>query len=130
MADSITRLGEILGGRMRQTAAAAVGVPLELGVINENLSLTVDSIAAPIAKGDYMVNLLFGASSYHTSKETHTHSGGLHGGHDGGSGSHTHEDGLHKHRLPEDFRLLNPGDRVAVAWCGNEPVVLAIVVSS
>ena len=32
--------------------------------------------------------------------------------------------------LPSSFRSLRSGDRVVVAWCGNEPVVIAIVVSS
>lgn len=31
--------------------------------------------------------------------------------------------------LPEDMSL-QAGDRVLVGWCGNEPVVIAIVVSS
>lgn len=29
-----------------------------------------------------------------------------------------------------EFRGLQSGDRILVAWCGNEPVVVAIVVSS
>lgn len=130
MTDSITRLGELLTGRMRQTAAASAIIPLELGCIDANLSLSIDSVEAPVPKGDYMISLFLSAKTYRTSKETHTHNGGEHGGHDGGTGTHTHKDGEHDHRLPEDFRPLMAGDRVIVAWCGNEPVVLSIVVGS
>ena len=34
------------------------------------------------------------------------------------------------HALPDAFRALKSGDRVLVAWCGNEPVIVAIVVGS
>ena len=32
--------------------------------------------------------------------------------------------------LPPSHRGIRAGDRVLVAWCGDEPVVLAVVVSS
>lgn len=31
--------------------------------------------------------------------------------------------------LPSAFRKLRPGDRVLVAWVGNEPIVVTILVS-
>ena len=130
MSSNMQRLGETLSGRMKKTASGAVPTTIELGIINANLSLTTDSLKTPIPKGDYMINLLLAGSAYRTSKETHTHSGGSHGGLESGSGSHSHEGGSHDHALPEGFRNLKAGDRVLVAWCGNEPVVIAIVVSS
>jgi len=48
----------------------------------------------------------------------------------GGSGGHSHDGGNHDHRLPKEFRPLKAGDRVMVVWCGNQPVVTNILVSS
>lgn len=143
MASNIERLGTTLSGRMIKTAGAAVTTTLELGTINQNLSLTPDSLKVPIPKGEYMVCLTL-TGGYETSSTTHTHdagdhthSGGTHSGHTSGDGdhthsggSHTHSGGAHTHRLPDSFRNLQAGDRVLVAWCGNEPVVISVVVSS
>ena len=74
-----------------------------------------------------MVNLLLG-SSYTTDDATHTHSGGKHDGHESGDGTHSHSGGSHSHGFT--LRSLKAGDRVLVVWCGFEPVVVAIVVSS
>ena len=150
MGKNMQRLGDTLAGRMKKTASGAVPTTVELGIINANLSLTTDSLKSPIPKGDYMVDIRLTHDSYRTSQETHSHSGGDHShsggshthagcsegsGHSGGShdhsgGSHTHSGGAHDHRLPPVFRSLEPGDRVLVVWCGNEPVVTNILVSS
>lgn len=129
MSGNMQKLGNILSDRMKKTASGAVPTMLELGIINGNMSLTTDSLKSAIPKGEYMVNLTLASASYNTSNETHTHTGGEHAQYSG-SGQHTHSDGEHNHRLPEDFRALKSGDRVLVAWCGNEPVVIAIVISS
>ena len=118
--NNMQRLGEILTDRMKRTSSAAVPTAIELGTINGNLSLTTDSLPAPIPKGDYMINLMLAANSYRTSSESHSHSGS----------DHSHSGGSHSHALPDAFRSLRAGDRVLVAWCGNEPVVIAVVVSS
>lgn len=128
MSKNMQRLGNTLSNRMKRTASGAVPTTIELGVVNPNLSITTDSLQAAIPKGDYMINLML-TGSRRTSSETHTHSGGSHSQYSG-SGSHTHNDGEHSHELPGGFRSLRSGDRVLVAWCGNEPVVIAIVVSS
>lgn len=143
MSSNIQRLGETIDGRMKKAASAAIPMGVELGTINSNLSLITDSLKTPIPKGDYMICLtLTGGydtnSTIHSHDEgEHVHSGGVHGGHDSGNGSHTHDGGAHNHvggahthRLPETFRNVKAGDRVLVAWCGNEPVVISIVVSS
>lgn len=128
--DNKQRLGNVLDGRMKITSGAAVPTFIELGTINNNLSLTTDSVQDSIPRGEYMLDSRLRCNTYNTSKTTHTHSGGSHGGHEAGTGTHTHSDGEHEHRLPDEFRGLQAGDRVLVAWCGNEPVVIAIVVSS
>lgn len=115
MNSNIQQLGNILSNRMKATAKGFATVPIELGTVNKNLSITTDSLQTTIPKGDYMVNLALTGSG--------TISGGSHGGHESGSGTHSHD-------LPSAFRGLRAGDRILVAWCGYEPVVIAIVVSS
>lgn len=133
MSSNIQRLGETIDGRMKKAAGAAVPTSIELGVINSNLSLTTDSLKAQIPRGDYMVNLLLAGQEEETSSEEHKHSGGDHnhgwvGDSSSGGGAHSHEGGEHKHTVT--LRGLKAGDRVLVAWCGHEPVVIAVVVSS
>ena len=106
MKNNFQRLGDTLAARMKKTSDAAVPMTIELGIVNSNMSITTDSLNVKIPKGDYMVNLA------------------LTGGESTGSAEG------HKHSLPSAFRGLRAGDRVLVAWCGNEPVVIAIVVSS
>lgn len=115
MNSNIQQLGNVLSNRMKATSKAFTTVPIELGTVNKNLSITTDSLQATIPKGDYMVNLALTGSG--------TITGGSHGGHESGNGSHSHN-------LPTAFRGLQAGDRILVAWCGYEPVVIAIVVSS
>lgn len=129
MSKNFQRLGATLSNRMKRTADGAVPTSIELGVVNSNLSITTDSLQEPIPRGDYMINLML-TGGITTSTESHTHSGGSHGGHESGSGTHSHDGGDHSHELPITFRGLRVGDRVLVAWCGTEPVVIAIVTSS
>lgn len=112
MSSNMQRLGDTLANRMKKTSAAAVTTTLELGRIAGNMSLTTDTLRASIPKGEYMVNLML-VGSFRTGTDT---------------GKEEVDD--HSHQLPENFRGLQAGDRVLVAWCGNEPVVIAIVVSS
>ena len=110
MSKNMQRLGATLSNRMKKTATGAVPTTIELGVVNANLSITTDSLKVPIPKGDYMVNFML-TGGRNTSSE--------------------YVNGTnHSHTIPGAFRGLAVGDRVLVAWCGNEPVVLAIVVSS
>lgn len=106
------RLGATLDGRMKATAGAAVKVAVELGTILSNMALKTDSLQSTIPKGAYMVNLA------------------LTGGNRTSSATNSQSDGEHSHELPDALRGLRAGDRVLVAWCGNEPVVVSVVVSS
>lgn len=101
---------------------------VELGTIAANYDLVPDNFRAAIPKGDYMVNLRL-TGGLLTSETEHTHSGGAHE-QQVGTGAHSHSGGKHNHMLPSEYRGLKPGDRVLIAWCGNEAVVIAIVVSS
>lgn len=107
--NNIQRLGNTLSERMAKSARAAVPTTVELGIINSNLSLTTDGLRSPIPRGSYMVNLALTADKYKTSIE---------------------DPERHDHDLPAEIRGLKAGDRVLVVWCGNEPVVVAVVVGS
>lgn len=131
---NIERLGETLAGRMKKSAQAAVPMTAELGIINGDLSLTVDSIARKIPKEDYMISIGLSHANYYSYNEMnssanapHHHAGGEHA-QMSGNGYHTHDDGLHDHRAPSVFRRLKPGDRVLVIWVGFEPIIADIVV--
>lgn len=110
MSKNMQRLGATLANRMKQTSSAAIKTTVELGTVNKNLSITPDSLRVAIPKGDYMVNLMLTGE-----RETTQSYSGEYG--------HTHE-------IHTAFRGLQSGDRVLIAWCRNEPVVLAIVVGS
>lgn len=113
MNTNMQRLGDTLAGRMNKTVAAHNKRQLiELGTIGGGLSLVTDS-GMSIPKGQYMVNLDLTASSYETK-----------------TARACSDDNGHDHKLPEVFRAIKAGDRVLVAWAGNEAVVLAIVKSS
>lgn len=130
MGSNIQRLGTTLANRMKQTSRATARVTMELGAVNSDLSITTDSLQANIPKGEYMINLMLTDSGGRTSTESHTHNEGTHDGHAEGDGGHEHSGGDHSHQLPPAYRGLRAGDRILVAWCGNEPVVIAIVASS
>lgn len=112
MGRNIERLGKVLDGRNKRTVTAnttKLNDKIELGTIDSNLALVPDSLRVPISKGDYLVTLsLTGEAKTKPATCTTTH----------------------LHDLPDQLRPLQAGDRVLMAWCGNEPVVISIVVAS
>lgn len=78
MSNNIERLGNTLVKRMKKTADAAVGIASEFGTINDNMSLTPDSLQLAIPQGEYLITA---------------------------------------------GQKIQPGDRVLIIWCGNEPVI-------
>lgn len=132
MESNLDRFGALLSGFVRETQKASNGLMLELGTLNADGSLSVDSLSRSIPKGEYMVGLHLQSSTddaLTTHPATHTHSGGEHA-QMSGSGGHTHDGGAHVHLIPQTMRGLKKGDRVLVAWVGVEPIVIDIVVSS
>lgn len=90
---------------------------LDFGQIGGDWSLTTNTFPVPIPKGQWTINRFFIGMTVTTS------SAGAHGGHEGTEtrGAHTH-----KVTLPS----LSPGDRVLVAWVGNEACVICPITSS
>ena len=127
MNSNIERLNASYIAGMQKVARGHRQTVLELGTINGNMSLSVDSLGGQIPAGDYLVSLHLTHDTYRTTKEVHHHEGGTHS-QAVGSGYHTHDDGLHDHRVPSVFRRLQAGDRVLVAWAGHQAVVVDIVV--
>lgn len=117
MSSNMQKLGTTLLDRMRRTSKDAVPTTLELGTVNKNLSITTDGLQAEIPKGDYMVSLML-TGGLSITGGSHSHSGE----------DHSHSGGSHSHEV--SFRGLRAGDRILVAWCGSEPVVIAVVESS
>lgn len=107
----IEELGELLDSTMKGRIRANRSTPLELGTINGNMALQVDSLSNAIPKGEYMVALRLKLESLIITSSS--------------ADGHTHEV-----KLPEVLRGIKAGDRVLVAWAGNEPVVIDIVASS
>ncbi len=129
--NNLTALGELIGAQMQRVRKAGAETVLELGTVNGDLSLSVDSLRDTVPKGEYLLSLHLTALSgdeLHSIDTAHTHSGGGHYQY-AGDGAHSHYDGTHHHVLPEAFRGIRPNDRVLVAWAGGQPVVLEIISS-
>ena len=122
---NIEELGKLMDTQMKRVFSGNKGISLELGKINADLSLSVDSLGNAIPRGDYMMSLHLKSSDAKiktgkvslTTSEEEEH-------------SHTIEAHSHELSLPNKLRGIKAGDRVIVAWVGTEPVVVDIVVSS
>lgn len=130
--NQLTALADLLFAQMQAVRKAGTSVLLELGRIQNDLSLSVDSLKDNIPKGDYLLSLyLTGLTgdNLHSKIIAHNHSGGEHT-QQVGNGFHTHDDGSHTHVLPEPLRGIKPGDRVLVVWVSGQPVVIDIIAGS
>lgn len=118
----INKLGNVLTQRMRKENVKPL--VLDFGEIMENESLVTNTFPVPIPKGDYSIcrQLTLGKTG---EQLTAIELGGMHEGHNPGTGQHTHEV-----PIPEEMRSIIPGDRVLVAWVQNEAVVIDIIKKS
>ena len=125
------RLANVLANRMKDTSNAAVQTTIELGTYNDDGSITPDGLRSKIPKGSYMINFMLTDDDYTTFSTVNiTNSKGEHE-QEVGTGEHEHlNDGSHRHAVPKKLRPLDAGDRILIAWCGTEPVVIAKVISS
>ncbi|MFI3253526.1 MAG: hypothetical protein R3Y63_04190 [Eubacteriales bacterium] len=120
-----------------------MAMAFDYGEIQENYSLLLNRFPHCIPKEDYMVcrSVTWGGVDdilYHTQVEgeensgAHSHTEGLHGGHEGGDGGHSHEknlgeEHLHDMLIGEKMRWLQPKDRVLVARVGDDFCVIDLI---
>lgn len=108
---NLTALAELLSEQIQRIQRACTPRDIELGLIQADLSLRVDSLKEDIPQAEYLLNLpLTGlvGDALHTA--------------DASTAS-----GQHQHLLPEALRGIRPNDRVLVLWAGNQPIVIAIL---
>lgn len=131
----MNRLARVMQDRMKQ--AATQPNVIDIGQINGDLSLTTNLFPLPIPVNDYLIC----RSISHNPTEELTATNGTDGNHPHGpsgehsqyqgNGTHGHPDteGAHIHTipLPDKMRWVRPGDRVLVAWVGNDAVVIDII---
>lgn len=103
--EGINKLAGIMQGRMKEVSDKPQ--VLDFGVINGDLSLTTNKFPKPIPKSDYMVcrQLTLG----HTGDEL------------------TKTVSQTKVLIPETMRKLKAGDRVLVAWVGDDACVVDLI---
>jgi hypothetical protein len=125
--EGVNKLARALQKRMQDLNNPSL--VLDFGGIQDDLSLKTNTFPIPIPKTDYSVlrHLSYGAAG---SVLTKTKEDGLHS-HSGGDHSHDN-DGSHAHDVlvPEKMRTIKAGDRVLVAWVGNDAIVIDIVLSA
>ena len=146
--EGVNKLARVMQKRMQDVGARPL--VLDFGSIQADYSLVTNTFPVPIPKSDYMVCRRVGlgveravlgvtapAGGHTHTGGSHTHSGGEHGGHTSGSGSHSHDGGEHSHTVADhthdvlisgDMASIKPGDRVLVAWIGNDAVVVDVVI--
>lgn len=111
---NLTALGELFSEQMQRIQRACMRQDRELGLIQADLSLQVDSLKEAIPPGEYLLSLsltgLVGEALRTASASTAS--------------------GQHQHRLPDTLRGIRSGDRVLVIWVGNQPIVIAILAAS
>lgn len=102
MTSNIEKLGQTLQGRMHTVKKAGSSILIELGTISSGLQLHPDISPGPIPKGEYSICRSVSDLVLKKGKVV--------------TGSVYMED-IH-------YQKLKDGDRVLMAWCGNEPVVI------
>lgn len=137
--NGISKLANVIHKKISDSNAQS-SVWLDFGEIQKDGSLKTNKFDIPIPAGDY---LICRCASHKENILTQTKAGqgqhphgpsGTHGGHTGGDGTHAHlaTEGSHIHDVvrPDSMRAIKPGDRVLVAWVGNDPVVIDIILQA
>jgi hypothetical protein len=144
--EGINRLARVMDGRTKYHNARPP--LLDFGEIQKDMSLLTNKFPLPIPQTDYVVcrSVQWGAIDdiyYQTQhpdavEEITEHRRGEH--YHGKNGKHDHPDGSHIHPADDKemqhvhdmligpkFRWLMPGDRVLVAWVGDDACVVDII---
>lgn len=124
--EGVNKLASVLQNRMH--CMNEKPQVLDFGQIQGDMSLLTNQFPKPIPQGDYMVcrQLTLGSKSSPIDSEPMTQeSGNFDGKHDPIHAS----EGKHQHILlvPEKMRSIKPGDRVLVAWVGDDACVIDII---
>ncbi len=124
--EGINKLAGVLQSRMR-----SIGEKpriLDFGSIQSDMSLITNRFPKPIPQSDYLVcrQLTLGAENTPIYVKPLTQENG---DFDGRHGLHVSGNGRHRHILliPEKMRSLKAGDRVLVAWVGDDACVIDII---
>lgn len=133
-----SKLAGVLHNRMSETAETKP--VLDFGQINADGSLTTNLYPITIPASDYLVCRCAAhkeavLTTTQTGQGTHPHGpSGAHAGHTTGDGTHSHpsDEGAHDHDvlLPSSMAAIKSGDRVLVAWVGNDAVVIDVIVAA
>lgn len=136
--EGMNALAGVLQRRMRSMGDKPAVI--DVGEIQGDMSLLTNRFPLPIPQADYMVcrsvalgkidDILY-KTQYPDEENSgrHVHTAGnqgVHGGHLGGDGAHSHTDTdremehVHDTLIGEKMRWIQPGDRVLVAWFGND----------
>lgn len=109
--EGINKLAGVFQGRMHSMGGKPE--PLDFGEIKGDMSLVTNRFPRPVPKSDYVVcrQLTLGAEG-----EKLAETDGVEG--------HVHEIGV-----PGPMRKVRPGDRVLVAWVGDDPCVVDVILS-
>ncbi len=124
--EGINKLAGVLQNRMHSINYRPQ--VLDFGQIQGDMSLITNRFPQPIPQSDYMVcrQLTLGKKNAPIDPDPMTQeSGNFDGKHD----LHVSGNGKHRHILlvPEKMRSIKPGDRVLVAWVGDDACVIDII---
>lgn len=121
--EGINKLASILQGRMHETGKKPQAI--DFGEIQGDMSLLTNQFRQPIPQGDYMVcrQLTLGPKDDKLTT-TPQEKDGEHKNHTAGEDYGKH---LHDVVIPEKMRSIKPGDRVLVAWVGDDACVIDII---
>ena len=124
MISEMEKLGNTLNDRMNKVFSGRSSIVAELGTITSDGGLKVPSLSNTIPKGDYLINKTINRSASDTA-------------HGSGSDKITVPDhGSFTVTIGMDITVtipicpMGPGDRVLVLWCGNDPIVAAVLKDS
>lgn len=109
-----SKLAGVLKGMARRSTE--IPLALDFGGIQNDGSLLTNSFPVPIPKSDYQICRYL----TYPGNENNTTSGASVGDH----GSHTHSVSV----VRDKDRKIKAGDRVLVAWVGDDAVVIDIIV--
>jgi hypothetical protein len=137
--NGVSKLANVIHKKVSDTGAQSP-VWLDFGEIQQDGSLKTNRFDLPIPSGDYLIcrcaahkEDIFTQTKADQGQHPHGLSG-THAGHSSGDGTHSHlsTEGSHIHDIlrPDTMRAVKPGDRVLVAWVGNDPVVIDIIIQA